>query len=100
MTTPNYYDIGDTVTLVNCIAATVDGGMIDPTSLYLTLKWPDGSVGSWDLTDFMKINTGHYEFNVNCLNLSGIYWQRWHSTGSGQAAEVKNFIVRDNEGAI
>ena len=95
---PNVYDIGDTVTLASSIAAT-SGGMIDPTSLFLTLKWPDGSVGSWDYGDFTKVATGHYEFNVNCLNLSGHYYQRWSSTGSGQAAEVGNFRVRDNAGA-
>lgn len=95
---PNVYDIGDSVTLVASIAAT-SGGMIDPTSLFLTLKWPDSTVGSWGYPNFTKVATGHYEFNVNCLNMSGHYFQRWHSTGSGQAAEVKNFLVRDNAGA-
>lgn len=93
----NTYDIGDSVTLVSSIAAT-SGGMIDPTSLFLTLKWPDNTCGSWDLSNFTKVSTGHYQFTVGCLNQSGIYWQRWSSTGSGQAAAVKNFIVRDNEG--
>ena len=94
---PNTYDIGDSVTLTSSIAAT-SGDMIDPTSLLLTLKWPDSSVGSWGFVDFTKVATGHYTYNVNCLNLSGNYWYRWSSTGSGQAAEVKNFLVRDNNG--
>ncbi len=92
---PNTYDVGDSVTMTASIAAT-SGGMIDPTSLYLTLKWPNLTVGSWGFPDFIKISTGHYTFNVNCLNLSGNYFYRWSSTGSGQAAEVKNFLVRDN----
>lgn len=96
---PNTYDIGDSVTLVTSITASSGGAAIDPTSLFLTLKWPDSSVGSWSYSDFTKIATGHYEFIVSCLNLSGHYWQRWHSTGSGQAAQVKNFLVRDNVGA-
>lgn len=94
---PNTYDIGDSVTLTASIAAT-SGGMIDPTSLFLTVKWPNSTVGSWGYPDFTKVATGHYTYNVNCLNLSGNYWYRWSSTGSGQAAEVKNFLVRDNEG--
>ena len=95
---PNTYDIGDSVTLTASIAATSGGMMIDPTSLFLTVKWPNSTVGSWGYPDFSKVSTGHYTFNINCLNLSGNYWYRWSSTGSGQAAEVKNFLIRDNEG--
>lgn len=97
MPNPNIHDIGDTVTLTNSISAT-SGGPIDPTSLFLTVRWPDSSVGSFGYPDFTKVSTGNYTFNVSCLNQSGIYHQRWSSTGSGQAAEVKNFLVRDNDG--
>ena len=93
----NIYDIGKVVTLTASIAAT-SGGMIDPTSLFLTLKWPDTSCGSWGFVEFTKIATGHYSFDVNCLNQSGLYFYRWSSTGSGQGAEVNNFLVRENEG--
>lgn len=92
---PNTYQIGDSVTLTASIAAT-SGGMVDPTSLFLQLRWPTGSVAAWGYPDFTKVATGHYTFNVNCLNLSGNYYYRWFSTGSGQAAEQAVFEVVDN----
>ena len=61
---PNTYDIGDSVTLVSTWADTVTGGLIDPSSIYLTLKWPDLTCGSWELTDFVKVSSGHYQFTV------------------------------------
>ena len=93
--THNTYDIGDSVTVTASIAATA-GGMIDPTSLFLEVKWPNGSLGTFGYSDFTKVSTGNYTFNVNCLNMSGYYFQRWFSTGSGQAAQVKEFFVQDN----
>jgi hypothetical protein len=91
----NVYDIGDIATAVSSIAAT-SGDMIDPTSLFLAVRWPNASVNSFGYPDFTKVATGHYEYEIISLDLTGRYVYRWSSTGSGQAAGVNTFRVRDN----
>ena len=94
------YDIGDIATLVSTIG-THSGDLIDPSSLYLQVRWPEtvnspSFVNTFEFSDFTKVATGHYQIEVSSLYLPGRYVQRWSSTGSGQAAAVETFRVKDN----
>jgi hypothetical protein len=89
------YDIGDVATLVATLG-THSGDLINPTSLYLQVRWPDTLVTTFGYDDFTQITTGHWQIEISCLHLTGRYVQRWSSTGSGQAAEVSTFRAKDN----
>ena len=94
------YDIGDVATLVATIG-THSGDLINPSSLYLQVRWPEtpnsaSFVNTFEYSDFTQITTGHFQIEIVSLHITGRYVQRWSSTGSGQAAAVETFKVKDN----
>ena len=80
------YDIGDVATLVATIG-THSGDLINPTSLFLQVRWPDTNVTTFGYPDFTQITTGHFQIEIKSLHLTGRYVQRWSSTGSGSTGK-------------
>ena len=72
-----------------------DDAETDPTSVYLTVKSPSGTVVEYTYgvgSDITKASTGNYYADVDA-DEPGRWWYRWYSTGTGQAAKEGSFIA-------
>lgn len=88
------YDKGD---LVRCIGTfkDLDGAALDPTSVTFKLENPSGAVTTYVYgidAQLVKTATGIYRVDVDASS-PGRYWYKFYSTGTGQAAEEKDFAV-------
>jgi len=87
------YDIGDLAHLTVHFIDQATGDHIDPTSVALEVKDPSGFTDSKTPT---HDSTGHYHFDLD-LTMSGQWFYRWESTGTGQAAEEGSLNVRTSQ---
>lgn len=90
----NVYQKGD---LARCAASFTDSGgsALDPTGVSFTVTTPAGVSTTYVYgTDaaLVKDSSGHYHVDVNA-NARGVWFYRWFSTGTGQAAEQGEFSV-------
>ncbi len=94
MTTPAY-DVGD-LRRFQVSFTDVDDAPVDPTSVTVRLREPDGTLMSFVYgTDPEVVRTalGAYEIDL-ALTQAGRHVLRWEGTGAGQAAEETEFHVR------
>ena len=89
-----YYDKGD---LIRCSAAFTDsdGAAADPDVVVFSFTEPDGSLTTYTYgtdVELVKDSTGNYHVDVDG-NAAGTWFYRFHSTGSGQAADESLFQV-------
>jgi hypothetical protein len=107
----NIHDLGDLVRVASfeydddgvAIATTgfqdLAGTLLDPTVVKLSFKTPAGVTTTYIYgTDaqLVKVSTGKYYVDLNA-NAAGTWYYRWWATGTGQAAEERQFVVRDAE---
>lgn len=87
------FDIGDEVRIRNTFSQ--DDVAIDPTTVALTVKYPDATTSSYTYagSTITRESTGVYSVLVT-PTMVGPHWVRWSSTGTGQAAEEGWFEVR------
>lgn len=95
MAADDRYDIGD---VVECgvVFGDVDENTIDPDTVTFSLLAPDGTstervygVGALVIRDAR----GEYRTDVD-VEQSGMYFFRWHGTGTGQSASEDWFTAR------
>jgi hypothetical protein len=90
----NTYDIGDAARI--SAAFTNAAGPVDPTTIVLTVRTPDGAHTTYTYgTDvaLVKDSTGNYHVDLAITQVGTVRY-RWVSTGTGAAAEEGRFDVR------
>lgn len=92
--TINTYDLGDLVKVTGTFTDTA-GTALDPSTVSFTYKDPAGTSTTLVYGDddaVVKSSTGVYYVNINA-NIAGHWFWRWHSAGTGQAADNGQFYV-------
>jgi hypothetical protein len=110
----NTYDLGELVDITSEFTRKSNGTPLDPDSVFLAIRSPDDIVRTYQFNnDAVQIkaadeststeagglsyishdDTGDFSATINA-NEHGHWYYRWFSTGNGQAAEEKHFIVR------
>jgi hypothetical protein len=79
------YDIGDVATLD--FTVTLDGALVDPTTVTLTVTDPDGTETTPTPT---HVSTGTYTF-PQPVTAAGTWTYQWATTGVGQTSESGDF---------
>lgn len=92
------YDLGDAV---RCTALfrNLAGVLFDPTTVSVSVRKPDGTITTKVYgtdAEVIKTSVGNYYIDVNG-NASGNWFYRWFSTGTGQAAAERPFIIRRSQ---
>ncbi len=91
---PNTYEKGDLVR-VSAVFTTAAGANLDPTAVLCQVRRATGATTTYTyLTDaaLVKDSSGHYHVDVDA-NGEGLWYYRWYSTGTGQAADETTFSV-------
>lgn len=83
------YEIGDGVRLACTFTDAINGALVDPTTVTLALRLPDGTTPT---TSPVKDSTGKYFFDFT-TTLAGVHWFRWAGTGSFASASEGAFAV-------
>ena len=88
----NSYSMSELVQLTGSFTSTT-GTPMDPTTIALKIKKPDGTVATYSYPDDLnKASTGVYRYNF-VPSLSGVHYYRWDAGGSVQAAAESSFFV-------
>jgi hypothetical protein len=72
------------------------GGALDPDTVNLTIRAPDGTITNYVYgtdAEIVRDDLGKYHADIDA-NQSGAWRYRWWSTGTGQASEERQFQVR------
>lgn len=90
----NTYDFGD---LARCSGSFTDtaGAAMDPAAVFFKVKDPEGDITTYQYgfdVALVKDSVGNYHVDVNA-NKPGTWTYRFYSTGNGQAADKRTFIV-------
>lgn len=93
----NSYDVGDEV---RCTGTFTDSGgsVQDPTAVFFKYEDPSGAVTTKQyVTDpeVVRDSVGVYHLDID-VDEAGMWWWRWYSTGSGQAADEDQFLAEDS----
>jgi hypothetical protein len=88
----NVYDFGDVIRLTGVFDTT-------PTTVALVLNPPSGEIVAYDYASpETTIKLGNAETNSYYADIeaaeAGTWYYEWKSTGTGQAAEQRQFVVR------
>ena len=89
----NYYD--DQAVKLQATFTDEDGAALDPTAVYCIVKDPSGNIASYQYgvdAELVKSDTGIYYVVVDADEV-GVWFYRWYSTGTGQAAGEGRFDV-------
>ncbi len=91
------YDKGD---LVRVSGAFTDSNSvaIDPDVIKFQQRDPNSDITTFVFStdaELVRDSLGNYHVDVNA-NIVGRWWTRFFSTGSGQAAEEREFIVDES----
>lgn len=89
------FSIGD---VVRCRGTFTDIGntAIDPTSVYFKIKDPSGTITTYTYgssVELIKDSTGVYYIDIRATS-AGRWQYRYYSTGTGEAAEERDFFVK------
>jgi hypothetical protein len=94
----NTYDVGD---LVRCSVVFEDavGTNIDPDTVAVKVKPPTGATVTYTYgTDVAVVREATGVFHIDVpATVAGEWWFRWASTGTGQAAGEREFLVKVSE---
>ena len=91
--TKSAYDVGDLVRCTGTFASS--GSNVNPSTVMFKVKSPAGTVTTYTYgTDaaLVRDSTGVYHVDVDAA-MAGEYAYRFWSTGTGQAAAEKQFLV-------
>lgn len=74
-----------------------DGTPVTPTTVTVKIKSPAGTISTYTYPATVSIDDqGKYYVNVDA-NITGRWWYRFESTGTGQAAKEAAFDVKAGE---
>jgi hypothetical protein len=92
----NIHDLGDVVRVSSEFTDPQLGGVIDPDTVKLSIRSPDGAVVTleYGVDDIAQDDVGQYRADIS-VGQSGTWHYRWFSEGNGQAAEERRFVVRE-----
>ena len=93
MGTPvNIYDIDSVTTLSVSFDVTSNSSPVDPTTVSLVIKAPDGTVTTVTPT---RISTGVYSYNLSLVE-AGYYYYKFYGTGNLTASDDGTLFVRES----
>lgn len=92
----NTYDLGDLVKVKAPFSVVATGDAIDPEAVNLTVTKPDGTAttSTYGVGDTIINDAPGSYYAVIDADQSGDWHYRWWSSGDGQAAEKRRFVVR------
>lgn len=104
MATMPSYDVGDLVEVYAIFRNPKNAdALFDPSEVHLQVRDPQGNVQTYtydgddenDSEDgrIYRSEAGKYHFNVDVGHQSGVWYYRWYSKGTGQAADEEPFRV-------
>ncbi len=91
------YDLGDLVRVSGAFTDSA-GAAQDPNAVLFSFTDPSGNTSTYTYgvdVELVKDDTGDYHVDVDC-DECGVFWWRWYSTGSGQAADEGRFYVQQS----
>lgn len=88
----NTYVVGDLVR-VSCVFTTQGGAFIDPSTVTVTILYPDGTTTTPSVT---RDSVGNYHSDVSATQ-SGRWRYRWAATGTGQSAVEGVYTVNASQ---
>lgn len=83
------YEIGDSIRLSVTFTDAISGALVNPTSVALTLRLPDGTNAN---TLLVNPSTGNYHADY-LTTQPGVHSYRWAGTGANAAASEGVFVV-------
>ncbi len=89
------HDLGDLVR-VSVEFRNTSGDLADPTAVNMSQRTPAGVTTTYIYStdaELVKDSTGKYHVDVSASE-AGVWYYRFFSTGTGQAAEERQFKVR------
>ena len=89
------HDLGDLVRVSGEFRNSTND-LADPTAVNLSFRTPAGVTTTYIYStdaELVKDTTGKYHVDIDA-NESGVWYYRFFSTGTGQAAEERQFVVR------
>ena len=89
------YTLGDLVRVTGTLTVTATGDELDPDAVTFSVRHQAEDVTTYtygDDVELVKSATGVYYVDVDA-NAAGLWWYRFASTGSGQAAQEGSFLV-------
>jgi hypothetical protein len=92
---PEHHDLGDLVEVTGTFTDPADDTALDPDVVNLSFIDPSGSVTTWVYgtdEEVEKSATGVYVAYIDA-DEAGTWYYRWWSTGDGQAAAEKSFVI-------
>lgn len=89
------YDKGDLVRLSAKFQDPASGdAYVDPATVTLKVKKPDTTTTTYTYpANIAKDSTGHYHYDLDVGTANGLWYYRWETTGTYQAAEEATFTV-------
>jgi uncharacterized protein YfaS (alpha-2-macroglobulin family) len=90
------YGMGDLVRMSAKFTATSTGLPVDPSTVTVKVRNPSGAVVTYVFgTDSALVHDGLGQFHVDVpVTAQGVWYYRFESTGSGQAANEQSFFVK------
>jgi len=94
----NTYQKGDDI---DCFAdfRSAAGTYMDPAAVYCKVQDPDGTETTYtygESANLVRLDTGKYRCRVDA-NMSGTWFYKWYSTGTGKAAGESEFVVERSQ---
>lgn len=90
------FDLGDLVRVSGAFTQVSNGAAIDPTVVKLSIRAPNVATVTYTYLSgvvIVKDSVGNYHADIDA-NDDGTWHYRWWSTGTGQAAQERQFEVR------
>lgn len=96
------YDIGQQVICQGVFTLVSTGALVDPTNVYFQYKTAEGTITTWQYIadpQVARLSAGTYTATVTitAAGLTGPWYYRWYSTGTGMAADEGRFDVVSSE---
>lgn len=91
------YDVGDRVRLTADFTD-LDEQPVDPDTVTCMVRDPSAAETAYTYAGGQVVRTdpGAYRLEVD-LDLPGVWWIRWQSSGAGRAAEETSLLVRASQ---
>lgn len=88
------YTVGDLIRLLVTFQNTA-GAFVNPTTVILRIKLPDGSTQEFTADDITQTTTGKYQYDF-LSTTAGLHRYRWEGTGTAQGAVEGSFKVAES----
>ncbi len=91
----NQYRTGSTVRVLSDFTTVATGAPVDPSTVTLTVRDPDGNVTvyTYAAAQVVKDSTGDYHYDVGPCTIDGTWAYYWLGGGTDQAADEYYFQI-------